>query len=94
MTYRSSMQLENPEVWSRCREREGIGKFISDILRHPVTGALPLLVLGHPGAGKSLLCHMLAARILSHEYHVIIVKLRDTVADQTVPQQINHFIPK
>jgi len=83
------MQLENPEVWSRCREREGIGKFISDILRHPVTGALPLLVLGHPGAGKSLLCHMLAARILSHEYHVIIVKLRDTVADQTVPQQIN-----
>ncbi len=89
MTYRSSMQLENPEVWSRCREREGIGKFISDILRHPVTGALPLLVLGHPGAGKSLLCHMLAARILSHEYHVIIVKLRDTVADQTVPQQIN-----
>ncbi len=89
LTYRSSMQLENPEVWSRCREREGIGKFISDILRHPVTGALPLLVLGHPGAGKSLLCHMLAARILSHEYHVIIVKLRDTVADQTVPQQIN-----
>ena len=94
LTYQNNMRLENPAVWEGCREREEIGKFISDTLRHPVTGALPLLVLGHPGAGKSLLCQMLAARILSHEYHVIIVKLRDTVADQTVPQQINRQIER
>lgn len=77
-----------------CDERDDIGKFVSDILRHSVTGSLPLLILGNPGAGKSLLCNMLAAQILHHEYHVIIIKLRDTVAEQTIPQQINQQIER
>lgn len=77
-----------------CDERDDIGKFVSDILRHSITGSLPLLILGNPGAGKSLLCNMLAAQILYHEYHVIIIKLRDTVAEQTVPQQINQQIER
>lgn len=82
------MQLEQ-EVWKEYEERDNIGKFISDILRHSKVGELPLLILGLPGAGKSLLCNMLAAKILFHEYHVIIIKLRDTIADETINQQIN-----
>ena len=94
LTYKNNLHLEEREVWNNCKERNGIGKFISDILRHSVVGELPLLILGHPGAGKTLLCHMLAAKILLQEYHVIIVKLRDTVADQTIPQQINQQIER
>lgn len=88
LIYRSNMQLEQ-DVWKGYEERENIGKFISDILRHSKVGELPLLILGLPGAGKSLLCNMLAAKILFHEYHVIIIKLRDTIADETISQQIN-----
>lgn len=94
LTYKNNMHLEERNTWRMCDERDDIGKFVSDILRHSITGSLPLLILGHPGAGKSLLCNMLAARILHHEYHVIIVKLRDTVAEQTVPQQINQQIER
>lgn len=63
-------------------------KYISSILRHPKYGELPLLILGLPGAGKTLLCHMLAAQILFAEYHVIIIRLRDTVAEDTIVKQI------
>ena len=94
LTYRESMHLEDKSAWKACEEQENIGKFVGDVLRHSVVGTRPLLILGHPGAGKSLLCSMLAAQILHHEYHVIIVKLRDTVAEQTVPQQINQQIER
>ena len=92
LTYKNDIHLENRDTWKMCDERDDIGKFVSDILRHSITGSLPLLILGNPGAGKSLLCNMLAAQILYHEYHVIIIKLRDTVAEQTVPQQINQGV--
>lgn len=92
--YKKDLRLEEKSVWTGCDERENIGKFISDTLRHPVIGELPLLILGHSGAGKSLLCNMLAAKILLREYHVIIIKLRDTVADETIMQQINQQIDR
>lgn len=94
LIYKNPIHLESPETWKKCDEARNIGKFTGDVLRHPVTGSLPLLILGHPGAGKSLLCNMLAARILFHEYHVIIVRLRDTIADQTIRQQINEQIER
>ena len=94
VAYKNNMHLEDRDIWRMCNKREDIGKFVSDILRHSITGSLPLLILGNPGAGKSLLCNMLAARILYHEYHVIIIKLRDTVAEQTVPQQVNQQIER
>lgn len=90
LIYKKGVDLEN--VWERYKEREDIGKFISDTLRHPVIGELPMLILGLPGAGKTLLCNMLAAQILLQEYHVIIVRLRDAIADDTIIQQINQQI--
>lgn len=90
LIYKKGVDLEN--VWESYKEREDIGKFISDTLRHPVIGELPMLILGLPGAGKTLLCNMLAAQILLQEYHVIIVRLRDAIADDTIIQQINQQI--
>ena len=58
------------------------------MLHHPDCNTKPLIILGDPGAGKSLLCNMLAAKLLYQEYHVIIVTLRDARADDTIQQQI------
>ncbi|MBE5885416.1 MAG: AAA family ATPase [Lachnospiraceae bacterium] len=92
VTYNEEYNLEKKGFWKNYEDREDIGKFISDTLRHSVLGDLPLVILGHPGAGKTLLCHMLAAKILSHEYHIIIIHLRGIIADKTIEQQINQQI--
>lgn len=94
LRYKKNMLLESDKTWDDLPEMDEIGKFITDTLRHSATGNLPLLILGVPGAGKTLLCHMLAAQILSHEYHVIIIRLRDSVADDTIAQQINEQIER
>ena len=94
LQYKKNMLLEPEKTWGELPEMDEIGKFIADTLRHSAAGNLPLLILGVPGAGKTLLCHMLAAQILSHEYHVLIIRLRDAVADDTIAQQINEQIER
>lgn len=94
LQYKKNLLLESEKTWVDLPEMDNIGKFVADSLRHSVEGNLPLLILGVPGAGKTLLCHMLAAQILLHEYHVIIIRLRDTVADDTIAQQINEQIER
>lgn len=48
----------------------------------------PLLILGDPGAGKSLLTEVLAARLPSAAFTVFRVELRDVGADKKIYQQI------
>ena len=93
LRYKSDMLLEAKETWDG-KDQDQIGRFLSDSLHHSVTGSLPLLILGGPGAGKTLLCQMLAAQIFAQEYHVIIIHLRDTDAGQSVVQQINEQIER
>lgn len=94
LSYRSPMELEPNATWEKAFSGEDIGQYISNILRHPQYGMLPLLILGLPGAGKTLLCHMLAAQILRAEYHVIIIQLRDTNAQDTIAKQIDAQIER
>lgn len=89
LAYRKSMQLEQNDTWKDAYAGEEIGPYIRNILCHPKYGELPMLILGLPGAGKTLLCHMLAARILSAEYYVIIIRLRDAIAEDTIMKQID-----
>jgi hypothetical protein len=49
---------------------------------------VPFLVLGHPGAGKSLLTKVLAARLPEPTYTVVRVPLRRVNADANVVEQI------
>ncbi|MCI8527029.1 MAG: hypothetical protein HFF17_14230 [Oscillospiraceae bacterium] len=94
ITYHNNMTLESKDSWRTEKSREEIGKYIHSILSHPTYGQNPLLILGHPGAGKTLLCHMLAAQVLFAEYHVIIIRLRDTAAEDDITQQINSQIAR
>lgn len=94
LIYQGSMQLEKNDTWKEAFSGQEIGPYIRSILCHPQYGELPMLILGLPGAGKTLLCHMLAAQILSAEYYVIIIRLRDAVAEDTVMKQINAQIER
>ncbi|WP_156757977.1 NACHT domain-containing protein [Actinokineospora pegani] len=50
--------------------------------------ARPLLLLGHPGAGKSLLMKVLAARLPADTYTVVRVPLRRVEANATITEQV------
>jgi hypothetical protein len=58
----------------------------------PESAKLPLVVLGHPGAGKSLLTEMLAARLPVQGFTPVRVQLRRVAADAPVYEQIQHAI--
>ena len=72
--------------------QEGIGEAVYGILTHPAHGRHPLVLLGHPGAGKTMLCHMLAARLLSSFFHVILIPLRYVKPEEYIATQINNAL--
>ena len=84
--------LEPDTTWKGLPEQQGIGAFIGHTLRHWDTGDKPMVILGLPGAGKTLLCDMLAAQILRQEYHVIIIRLRDADPEASIADQITSQI--
>ncbi len=66
--------------------------FLAGHLMSPATAELPVLLLGHPGAGKSLLTKVLAARLPVASYTVIRVPLRRVDADAPVYEQIQQAL--
>ncbi|GAA3386076.1 NACHT domain-containing protein [Cryptosporangium minutisporangium] len=62
--------------------------FLAGYLCSPESVDAPLLVLGLPGAGKSMLTQMLAARLPVSGWTAVRVPLRRVRADASVPMQI------
>lgn len=89
LIYRERISLEATQQWKNGNE---IGSDILNLLRSPELGSKPILILGDPGAGKTMLCHILAGKILCHEYHVIVLHLRDLNVEQSIIEQINQEI--
>ena len=89
LVYRERISVESTQNWREGRE---IGSDILKILRSPDLGSKPILILGDPGAGKTMLCHMLAGKILCGEYHVIVLPLRDLNAELSIPEQFGQAI--
>jgi hypothetical protein len=52
----------------------------------------PLLLLGHPGGGKSMLTKILAARLPKESYTVVRVPLRQVVANAPIHDQIRQAL--
>ncbi|MFC6090974.1 NACHT domain-containing protein [Saccharothrix lopnurensis] len=52
----------------------------------------PMVVLGHPGAGKSLLTKVLAARLPPEEYTVVRVPLRNVAAGAPIIDQVQQAL--
>ncbi|WP_112267348.1 NACHT N-terminal helical domain 7-containing protein [Lentzea terrae] len=68
--------------------RQDLNPFLAAYLADDESTKLPLLVLGNPGAGKSLLMEVMAARLPAEKFAVVRVQLRAVRAGDRVHEQI------
>jgi hypothetical protein len=80
--------LEHDRAWSSAEPRDDLSDFLLDYFESPYSAETPLIVLGHPGSGKSLLTQVLAARLATPEYNPVRIELRDVDADRDLQTQI------
>lgn len=78
--------------WEELPLRGDIQAFLAGHLISPVATAAPLVVLGHPGGGKSVLTKVLAARLPAAAYLPVRVELRSVPADAGPQDQIEHAL--
>jgi hypothetical protein len=74
--------------WSRSTKWSDVQWFLGSYLTSPGATQAPLLLLGQPGSGKSLLTKILAARLPDDEFMPIRVELRRVPADASLDDQI------
>jgi hypothetical protein len=78
-------RLEIEESWASSETRDDLGAFIVRYLESAYSSEAPLLILGHPGSGKSLLTEILAARLEPPIFNTVRIELRD-IDPETSPQ--------
>lgn len=92
--YTGKENLENEATWESIPERNDLGLFLLSYLHSPYSNLNPLIILGQPGSGKSLLTSMLAARLFSPSLTPLRIELRNTNADIDIESQIEAQIRK
>ncbi|MGW0520447.1 NACHT domain-containing protein [Crossiella sp. NPDC003009] len=91
--YRIATQHQSQEIpWSTLAVHSDLDLRLTAHLTSPESTAVPLLVLGHPGAGKSTLTKVLAARLPATSYTVVRVPLRRVDAEAPVYEQIQQAL--
>jgi hypothetical protein len=78
--------------WSAHPDRTDLAAFLAQHLATPESTQRPLVLLGHPGAGKTLLAEVIAAQLPATAYTTILVRLRRVDADADLHQQIESAI--
>src|ERR1700691_1029542 len=78
--------------WDEQPVRDDLEGFLFGHLTAPQAVEAPLLVLGQPGSGKSVLTQVLAARLPPEQFLVVRVVLRDAGADADVQTQIEDAV--
>jgi hypothetical protein len=89
-----SRRLEDEATWNALLRRSDLGAFLLSYLSSPYSTETPLLILGHPGSGKSLLTTILSAQLMSKQFTAIRVPLREVNADADIQAQIEEFIKR
>lgn len=89
-----TLRLELESAWANAATGQDLGTFTLRYLESAYSTETPLLVLGHPGSGKSLYTEMIAARFAPPRYHPIRIELRDINADDELQEQIERQIYK
>jgi hypothetical protein len=90
--YTNQKQLEPDEVWQNIPERNDLGYFLHHYFLSPASERSPLIILGQPGSGKSLLTKVLAARMLVSSFTPIRIELRNINAEADIKAQITDQI--
>jgi hypothetical protein len=91
---RENLPLEHAETWigERTPLRNDLIPFLAGFFASPHAAEAPLIILGHPGSGKSLLTQILAVRT-AETYTPFRVRLRDlSNADSEIATQIEEQI--
>jgi hypothetical protein len=78
--------------WEPYPVRDDLRDFLIGHLTSPRATRAPLLVLGQPGSGKSVLTRALAAGLPAAEFLPIRVVLRDTPSLDQIQDQVEHAI--
>lgn len=78
--------------WESIPVREEIQGFIAACLADPAATTQPLLLLGHPGSGKSVLSRVLAARLGAAGHPAVRVDLRRVPADAPIHRQVSEAL--
>ncbi|MGH3855995.1 MAG: NACHT domain-containing protein [Pseudonocardiaceae bacterium] len=84
--------LAEEHWWNEHPVRDDLEGFLLGYLTAPQATEAPLLVLGQPGSGKSVLTQVLAARLPPAEFLVLRVVLREVPADADLQAQIEYAI--
>ncbi|MFF2364695.1 NACHT domain-containing protein [Streptomyces sp. NPDC058122] len=80
--------LTDEHTWKFHDARTGLDAFLAGYLSSPEAVTAPILVMGQPGAGKSTLTTVLAARLPAPDFLPVRVPLRGVPADADVQAQI------
>lgn len=78
--------------WENVPIRDDLDDFLIGYLTSPRASGTPLLVLGQPGSGKSVLTRVLAARLPAPDFLPVRVVLREVPAAADLQDQIEHAI--
>jgi NACHT domain len=78
--------------WQGLPPRADFDLMLAAYVLAPDATRLPLLLLGDPGAGKSMLAKVFAARLLAGGYSVVRVPLRRVDGNATIPAQIRSWL--
>jgi hypothetical protein len=78
--------------WADVPTRGGIHSFLASYLSSPEAQEAPLLVLGQPGSGKSVLTRVLAARLPATDFLPVRVELRQVPAEAELQDQIENAV--
>ncbi|MDA8369511.1 MAG: ATP-binding protein [Nocardiopsaceae bacterium] len=78
--------------WNQRTLHEDLQPVLASFLTHPRMTEVPLVILGHPGAGKSKLTEMLAARLPASDFLALRVELRSVQPNAPIHAQIDEGI--
>ena len=95
LSYASAkIKLEDESLWDGLDVHNDLEEFFIRYLNSPDTIDYPLVILGQPGSGKSLLTKVLSAQFMSESYTVIRIPLRDVNANDEINTVIEEQIQK
>jgi hypothetical protein len=80
--------------WSQVPVRSDACGFFAGYLTSPMAQESPLVVLGQPGSGKSVLTRILAARLPATDFLPVRVELRQVAAESDLQEQIEVAVRK
>ncbi|MFI7540412.1 NACHT domain-containing protein [Actinoplanes sp. NPDC049599] len=80
------------EEWWDTEPRGDFAGFLATYVTTPQAADAPMLLLGQPGAGKSSLTRILAARLPAADFLVVRVALREVPAEAEIQDQVEQAL--